>query len=185
MGLRYYVHPYLYNIVTDKIVGVPPEDYYSEAVTSPRPVRLVAAAEVSAQGAIVTAAAVEHPLSAMVSTSGDPPAVVRPTHGRRSSRGFLSPGVPPRQSGRAPTDPAGTILARILMRSLGIVVIFGRVRVPGLRVVDVIHDAVCHCSVGGTRGMDWVRAPQSSRFRRLLVRVLLFPLTNTNHLVWA
>jgi hypothetical protein len=63
-----------------QILGNPPEDYYSEAVTSPKPIRLVAAAEASAQGAIVAATAVEHPLSAKVSTSGEPPAVVRPTH---------------------------------------------------------------------------------------------------------
>ncbi len=134
----------------------------------------MAAAEVSAQRTIVAATAIEHPLSAKVSASGDPPTIVRPTHGCRSSRGFRSPRVPPRQSGRAPTDPAGTILARIMTRSLGIVVEFGRVRVPSLRIVDVIQDAVRHCSVCGARGVDWVGSPKCSRLRRLLVRGLLF-----------
>jgi hypothetical protein len=140
----FYIQLYLYSTVGIKKISDPLDRCCSEAVASPRPVRLVAAAGESAQRTIVTASAVGHPLSAKVSASGDTPTVVRPTHGSRSSRGFCGPRVPSRQSGQTSADPAGTILARIVAWSLGSVFEFDRIRVSCLRIVNVVHDAVRH-----------------------------------------
>jgi hypothetical protein len=55
-----------------QIFGIPPVDYYSEAVTSPKPRRLVAAADAFAQGAVVAAAAVEHRCPRRFPRAGSP-----------------------------------------------------------------------------------------------------------------